>query len=308
MKISILAPVYNVAEKIERCAISLFEQTYKDIEYIFVDDCTPDNSIEVLQRVMERYPHRKGQVRILHHEVNKGLAGARNTGYNTISGDAIMIVDSDDYLAKDACELLTKKMAVSNADIVSGSYVSLQPQGKCVTIPSTDYSVQHNLKKHLCLSYGHCMLWSRLYRADLFASSEMRALEGVNLSEDYMMTARLLLNAKTAFIDEVVYYYDETELRDYSKIYDNHIRQLTQSVMMVDDFYRKQSTGRCYLPLIQMAYLYVIRCASQANLSSDEARRQLRWWTKPIAFLLRHQSTFAMGNLLYKAIRAILVM
>lgn len=67
-KVSILVPVYGVEKYIERCARSLFEQTYDNIEYIFVDDCTKDRSIEILQKVLEDYPNRKNQVKILNHE------------------------------------------------------------------------------------------------------------------------------------------------------------------------------------------------------------------------------------------------
>ena len=57
MKVSILVPVYGVEKYIEKCAVSLFEQSYEDIEYIFVNDCTPDRSIEVLRGTIARYPH-----------------------------------------------------------------------------------------------------------------------------------------------------------------------------------------------------------------------------------------------------------
>ena len=56
MKVSVVIPIYNVAQYIEQCARSLMEQTLQDVEYIFVDDCTPDNSIEILQRVLNDYP------------------------------------------------------------------------------------------------------------------------------------------------------------------------------------------------------------------------------------------------------------
>ena len=71
-KVSILVPIFNVSSFIERCAVSLFEQTFEDIEYIFVNDCTPDNSIEVLNNVIQRYPNRQAQIRIINHENNKG--------------------------------------------------------------------------------------------------------------------------------------------------------------------------------------------------------------------------------------------
>lgn len=65
--VSICVPIYGVEKYIERCAISLFEQTYKNIEYIFVNDCTQDNSIDVLKSIIEKYPVRKNCVRIINH-------------------------------------------------------------------------------------------------------------------------------------------------------------------------------------------------------------------------------------------------
>lgn len=307
-RVSILVPVYNVADKIERCAVSLFEQTYKDIEYVFVNDCTPDNSIEVLENVLERYPERKSEVRILHNERNMKLAGARNRLYDAATGDLIMIVDSDDYIATDACEKLVKKMQETGADIVSGTYISLRPNGEKVTVPSADFSKKQAFKKLLCLSYGNCMLWSRLYKASLFASPEMRAIEGVNLSEDYMMTSRVMLGAKMATIDDVVYYYDETEVRDYSKIYEGHINQTERSVAAVYDYFNaKGEMAKHYLPCIQMAFLGIIRTAAKAGLKADDAYSKLEWWAKPIALLMNKKSTFAIANVLYKIVRALLI-
>ena len=79
-KLSVVIPVYGVEKYIERCARSLFEQTLDDIEYIFVNDCTKDGSIDILNAVINDYPARKEQVRIVHHEKNKGLPFARQSG------------------------------------------------------------------------------------------------------------------------------------------------------------------------------------------------------------------------------------
>lgn len=100
LKVSILVPIYGVEQYIERCAKSLFEQTYSEIEYVFVNDCTKDDSIGVLNRVLEKFPQRKLQVRIINHEKNKGLGAARRTAILNANGDYILHVDSDDYIAK----------------------------------------------------------------------------------------------------------------------------------------------------------------------------------------------------------------
>ena len=72
-KVSVIVPVYNVENYMERCAVSLFEQTLDDIEYLFIDDCTPDHSIEILRATLERYPSRRERVRIISMASNSGL-------------------------------------------------------------------------------------------------------------------------------------------------------------------------------------------------------------------------------------------
>ena len=79
-KVSIIVPIYRVEEYIERCAESLFAQTFDDIEYIFVDDCSPDKSVEILQRTLEKYPHRKRLTRIERLSSNSGLPAVRAPG------------------------------------------------------------------------------------------------------------------------------------------------------------------------------------------------------------------------------------
>ena len=108
-KVSVLVPVYGVERYIERCARSLFEQTYPNLEYVFVNDCTPDGSVVVLKRLMEEYPERKPFVRIINHERNRGISATRNTALDYASGEFVSFVDSDDWLESNAIELLVKR-------------------------------------------------------------------------------------------------------------------------------------------------------------------------------------------------------
>ena len=87
--VSVIIPIYNVECFITRCATSLLEQTLQEVEFIFVDDATPDNSIHLLQEVLERYPKRKEQVKLIRHVINQGLPAARNIGLAVASGEYI---------------------------------------------------------------------------------------------------------------------------------------------------------------------------------------------------------------------------
>ena len=100
-KVSVIVPIYGVEAYIERCAVSLFEQTLDDIEYIFVNDCTPDESMKILSHVLSRYPHRTDQVVIINQPKNMGAAKAREVGIKAAKGEYIIHCDSDDWVDKD---------------------------------------------------------------------------------------------------------------------------------------------------------------------------------------------------------------
>ena len=107
VKISVIIPIYKVESFIARCAESLFNQTFDEgIEYIFVDDASPDDSVKILQDIIAEYPNRFQQVKILHHKFNQGLPAARNTGLAEAIGEYVFHFDSDDYADPDMLETL----------------------------------------------------------------------------------------------------------------------------------------------------------------------------------------------------------
>ena len=120
--VSVIIPVYGVEKYIERCSMSLFEQTLDDIEFIFVDDSTPDRSIQIMSQVLDRYPSRKKQVKVIRHEKNRGLPIARKTGVNVASGQYICHCDSDDWVEPDMYRMMYMKANSECADCVVCDY------------------------------------------------------------------------------------------------------------------------------------------------------------------------------------------
>ena len=117
-KVSVIIPIYKVDRFIERCVVSLMEQTLNEVEYIFVDDASPDGSVSILHEVTERYPSRMECVKIVTHSENKGLPAARNTGLVEASGEYIFHCDSDDFVELDMLESLYNKAKECDADVV----------------------------------------------------------------------------------------------------------------------------------------------------------------------------------------------
>ena len=103
--ISVIIPIYKAEDYIERCARSLMEQTMKDgIEFLFINDCTPDNSMTILRRVIANYPERGHQIRIIENNKNLGVSATRRLGVNEANGDYIGWCDSDDWVESEAFE------------------------------------------------------------------------------------------------------------------------------------------------------------------------------------------------------------
>ena len=135
ISISVIIPIYGVEHFIGRCAESLMCQTLREgVEFIFVDDATPDGSIQVLQEVLDRYPERQGQVSILHHDVNQGLPAARNTGLAIAQGKYIFHCDGDDYVERDMLEVLLGAAEQQRAD-----YVWCDPEARHGIVLTADY-------------------------------------------------------------------------------------------------------------------------------------------------------------------------
>ena len=105
MKVSIIIPIYNVESYIANCLHSVFNQTYKDLEIILVDDCGTDKSMDVAKEIIRKYKN-DFHIIIEHHTYNKGLSAARNTGLKKSTGEFIYFLDSDDTISNDCIERL----------------------------------------------------------------------------------------------------------------------------------------------------------------------------------------------------------
>ena len=197
IKVSVCIPVFGVEKYIERCARSLFEQTMQEgIEFIFVNDCTPDRSIELLRQVLEEYPHRKEQVKILHHEKNRGLVAARKTGLAAACGDYIIHCDSDDWVDKDFYEKMYLKAVEEEADVVYCNFREFFANGHTSFTKIPHYASCELFLKDLLQGKMHCALWNKLFKRDIALDPTMQTPDDICLSEDYLRTAQMLLRCK----------------------------------------------------------------------------------------------------------------
>ena len=208
-KVSVIVPVYGVEKYIERCARSLFEQTLDDIEYLFIDDCTPDRSVEILRSVMEEYPQRKDQVIIHLMEKNSGQAAVRKWGIQNASGEYVIHCDSDDWVDTKMYEKLWLKAKEGNYDIVRCNFCRTDGKNKalCRQIPSLAYDDKLKLMSYLLIGYSLTSLCDKLVRRDIFTANDI-IFPVDNMQEDAVLVLQFLYYSnKICFVPELLYFY-----------------------------------------------------------------------------------------------------
>ena len=170
--ISVILPVYNVGPYIGDCIESLKRQTLQDLEFIFVDDCSADNSIALAEDFARTDP----RVRILRNPKNMGAGPSRNRGIEAAKGDYLSFVDPDDRIAPDFLELLYEAAVSSGADIAKGICVYMDEDGKTVDRPFRLIDrIRRGLDKgkplYMVFTYEH---WSAIYHKSLFENPDVR--------------------------------------------------------------------------------------------------------------------------------------
>lgn len=267
MKISLLVPIYGVERYIEKCARSLFDQTAKNIEYIFVDDCSPDSSVELLYRVLNEYPHRRNQVSVIRHSKNMGLAASRNTALNHATGEYVLHVDSDDYLAKNAVEVLSLKAEQDNADIVVFDFVQVfASKSVCIVdlIPSDKVTYIHQL---FCRKTS-VTVCGKMIRRSLYVTSGVRAISGLNFGEDYVTIPRLVYYAnKIVKLDLPLYYYVRYNNGSYTKTFsDVSIQNICKAIETLETFFTDIPDKEHYASAVRDLRVYnevaLLKCGS----------------------------------------------
>lgn len=287
MFVSILIPIYNVEQYIERCARSLFEQTYPDIEYLFVNDCTPDNSIGLLTKIIQEYPQRKEHIRIITHEKNRGLAAARNTAVENCQTEFLMHVDSDDYIEKYAVEKLVNKQKEGNYDIVTGNALFHQIDKITLLREKEPKEKEELIKLYIQPVFNHT-IWGRLIRTSLYKENNIHALEGCNIGEDHQVIPQLFYYVKDfASIDDVIYHYDCTNESSYMYI-NNDFKKLllrqyqnTMSFNVLRLFFENKS-----MVFLKQVYKYMPFYLERAIMLSVKADNKVMY--ESLLSLYRH--------------------
>lgn len=224
IKVSVIIPVYNVESFIERCMRSLMEQTLQDVEFIVVDDCSPDNSISIARQIAGNYPER--QITFMAHEVNKGLPTARNTGLAIAKGEYIFHCDSDDFLNSEALEQMYIAAQENDADIVwTDWFLTFEKSERYMKQPC--YETPLEAIKGMLSGAMKYNVWNKLVRRSLYTLNNITFPDGYGMGED-MVIIRLFSCAKRiTYISNAFYHYVKLNNWAFSQTYsERHIAEL----------------------------------------------------------------------------------
>lgn len=210
IKVSVILPVYGVADYIVKCTESLLAQTLQEIEFLFVDDRGPDNSIELLKQTIKGHPREK-QFRILTPEHNLGAGMARNFAIPEAKGEYIAFVDSDDWIEPDMFErMYNRAKEQGGTDLcmcqASKDYLDSTPS-QVLTNPYVEEGEFTHEKRAFFLTHYVSYFWTFIYRRELVEKRTIRYPEDRSADDSFFLACALMTAKSIARVDAPFYHY-----------------------------------------------------------------------------------------------------
>ncbi|WP_455108033.1 glycosyltransferase family 2 protein [Porphyromonas sp.] len=242
--VSIIIPVYKATHTLPECVAQLRAQTYRPLQLIFIDDCSPDDSLRYLEEQRAMISEEGLEVTILHHETNAGVAVARNTGLEAAKGDYIYSVDADDLVAPEAVELMVSAAEQHQLDLVGCEYLLRQGAShRHLAQPSISSPME--AFEQICYGKMKWNLWLFLIRRRLIEEGQsIRFLPGENMGEDLMFMGKLLHRARRMIIlHKALYTYVRSEGQITNAYHSEHWTQVEANVRELEAYLHATSSG-----------------------------------------------------------------
>lgn len=266
-KVSLIIPVYNMEEYLERCLDSVVNQTFKEFEAIIVNDGSKDNSQKIIDNYVNKYP---GIIKAYQKE-NGGLSDARNYGIEKSKAKYIMFLDSDDFIEKDMIGEMYKKIE-EGFDIVCSDileYYDNESKNRVISC-SLDNDIIDIEKDRSVFIDLYPTAWNKIYKRSLFFDNDIRFKKGVWF-EDFELLYRMLPYVKSiGVIKKPLYNYYQRK-GGISKSFDDRIVHYIDNMNGIIDFYKKKKIFNKYKEELEYAYvryIYATMLRSAAKLAN----------------------------------------
>ena len=231
LKVSIIVPVYQAENYINRCLDSIRAQTFKDFEVILIDDGSQDNS----GYICDCYAKKDSRFHVIHKK-NEGVSIARQTGLDAAQGEYVIHADPDDWVEPDWIEKLYGKIEEEKADMVICDFERIYADRKVHYVQKPTSFEQMDLLKDLLNEklWGPC--WNKLIRRDCFTKYDVRFNPKMNLWEDLYVTCSLIVHGiKVAYVPLTLYHYDSA-INENSIVMHKNSNHIRSCMIFIDDF------------------------------------------------------------------------
>ena len=246
---SIIVPVYNVKKYIRQCIESIQNQTFKDFEAIFIDDCGNDDSI----KTVEVFAKNDERIKIIHHDKNLGLSAARNTGLRAATGEYILCVDSDDWIENDCLEKIYTafKLHNTNSIIFNGyKYYENRKKKDKGTLLQTHKGYFTFTPYNICK--GSDFSWIKAYKRTSIIDNSIEWPVGLTFEDAEFYFKYFSRNPNTYIIDDCLYNYRERKGSIVTSGREGNVKleDIFQVVRNIKDYYIEKGLYDRYKPAL----------------------------------------------------------
>lgn len=263
--VSIIVPIYNAQDFLERCIKSVLAQEYTNFELILVDDGSTDNS----GAVCDSYLALDARIRVIHKE-NTGVSDSRNRALDEAKGEYLQFLDSDDWLAQDATRQLVRSVQSSGCDMVIADFYrvvgetishkgDIEKDGKL----TREEFAGHMMENPADFYYG--VLWNKLYRRDIIEQNRLRMDANISWCEDFIFNLEYLRHCHSIYALRVpVCYYVKTKgslVNSQGTGINNTIRMKLNVFEYYQQFYKEVYDEKSYEEIRFQVYRFLLTYA-----------------------------------------------
>lgn len=264
-KVSVIVPVYNAENVIERCVNSILNQEFKDLELILIDDGSKDRSAELL----DGFAANDERVKVI-HKPNSGVSDTRNRGIDEAKGTFLQFLDADDWITEDATKMLVRTAEEKDADLVVGEFYRVVGENlsRKGSIPADRVLTRKEYAEYMKQSpadYYYGVLWNKLYRKSILDQYAIRLDSSVSFCEDFIFNLEYVLHCtRIAPLLLPVYYYVKTDgsLVAQNMNLEKLLAMKTSVYQYYDEFFRNVLDEETYRRERMEIASFLIRAAS----------------------------------------------
>ncbi|ENX61610.1 MULTISPECIES: glycosyltransferase family 2 protein [Acinetobacter] len=266
-QVSLIIPVYKTENFIEKCLLSVCNQTLDQFQIIIIDDCSPDESLRIAKQILQQYPDREKDTKIVSFDKNQGISYVRKYALNIAEGKYVASLDSDDFLELDALESMLSFANINSLDIVFSDYY-INTKNSIKQVKQKPIGDKLNVISQLLDNELHGSLCNKLFNIDIL--KKVLILENVNISEDLLICIQAVyFSNNIAYIPKAYLHYVKYNSNSYTTNFsERKLSEMIMGVNFLDDFFSNKNINEN----IKEAFFYR-KCIIKSDVLTYSSRK-----------------------------------